>query len=488
MRDPEQVRVVVAVARRPDWANMFGVTGTGVGTQAGAMSAVPGNLDTERQPPMSVPLCHFLVALGFLLAGALLGLADLLGVETATLAVVHLLLVGWVCVTIMGAMTQFVPVWSGVELHSRRLATWQLPLVGGGLLGFVGCLLAGRLTWTPVFAVPMLAGFWLFVYNVAHTLLAAGAPDATERRFALALGFFVLVTLLGVLLATDFATGVLAVLGAPRSNVVAAHATLAVFGAVLVTVVGALYQLGTMFTQTSLRRFGRTVRRIEGVTLPGGVLALAGGRLVASRPLAAIGGLLVALSLAGVAAVLARKLLEMRVDWTPMHRRYAVAVAALLCWAVVTVPAWLTAPLGGAVLLGAAGTGRLLLAGAVGFVVLGTLYHVVPFVVWVHRYSDRIGYEPVPMVDDLYDGRLAALDFSLTVAGAGAFVALAVLPLPAFVGAGGGVLLTAGVVVFVANVVLVVRRHSPHTLVALVCGPGTAWPAVTDSTEEEAGD
>lgn len=62
---------------------------------------------------MTVSLRHFLVALVFLLAGVVIGTATAadVGPGWTTLAHVHLLLVGWVCLTIMGAMTQFIPVW-----------------------------------------------------------------------------------------------------------------------------------------------------------------------------------------------------------------------------------------------------------------------------------------------------------------------------------------------------------------------------------------
>jgi len=39
------------------------------------MSAIPGTLDTAQQPPMTVPLRHFFVALGFLFAGVGVGIA-----------------------------------------------------------------------------------------------------------------------------------------------------------------------------------------------------------------------------------------------------------------------------------------------------------------------------------------------------------------------------------------------------------------------------
>jgi hypothetical protein len=121
------------------------------------MSVVPGDVETETQPPMAVPLRHFVVALGFLVAGGAVGAA--FDAPLVGLARLHLLLVGWVCVTIMGAMTQFVPVWSGTELHSQRLATAQLWLVTAGLAGFAGALVAERYALLPYAGGLLIAGF-----------------------------------------------------------------------------------------------------------------------------------------------------------------------------------------------------------------------------------------------------------------------------------------------------------------------------------------
>jgi hypothetical protein len=94
---------------------------------------------------------------------------------------------------------------------------------------------------------------------------------------------------------------------------------------------------------------------------------------------------------------------------------------------------------------GATGTAHLLALGVVGLVVFGTLYHVVPFVVLVHRYSDHLGRRELPMIDDLYDDRLAAADFVLLSGGS---VTLAEwFPLPA-VGDPGGLLVVVGVFSF----------------------------------------
>jgi len=449
------------------------------------MGAIPGGVDTSQQPPMTVPLRHFVVGLGFLLAGTLLGMghaADAVD-GMAGLAHVHLLLVGWICVTIMGAMTQFVPVWSGTQLHSRRLANLQLLLVVGGLLAFVAGLLTVELSWLAGAGVAMLAGFWTFVYNVGRTLATVDGLDVTERHFAIALGFFVLLTLLGVLLAVDFTQPLLAEVSVTRIGVVDAHATVAVFGAVLTTIYGALYQLGTMFTQTELHGVDHRLRALEEVGHPLGVLLLAGGRLFEVVPIARIGGLLLVIAALAFGAVLLRKLAEMQVPRTPMHTRYAVVAVALPAWALLAAPAWVAEPTAVAHRFGGPGSSHLLFVGVVGFVVLGTLYHVVPFVVWVHRYSDDLGFEPVPMIDDLYDDRIAAADATLLVAGTTLLVAWEYLEAPQLLVSVGGGLVALGVLAFLANVLLVLVRHSPQPLDRIVLG--SLSPRRTPQTLEE---
>jgi hypothetical protein len=418
------------------------------------MSAIPADVDADQGPPTAVPLAHFLVGLAFLLAGLGVVVTGPVG-RGGTLGTVHLLLAGWVCVTIAGAMTQFVPVWSGAGLYSRRLAVRQLWLVTGGLAGLAGAFLTGRTALAPAAGVVAALGFWTFLYNVGRTLAQVDEFDATERHFAVALGWFLAVTALGPLLAVDLAVGVLPVAGLDHAGVLGAHATLAVFGAVLTTVVGALYQLSTTFTQTQLGPVERRFQRLETVAYPVGVGALAAGRLASHAWLARVGGVVVAASLAGLGCVLANRLRLTRVERNPMLTRYGLVAGVAVAWGGTAMAAWLRDPLGP--LYGAPTVGPVLLAGVVAFVVAGTLYHIVPFLIWVREYSDQLGFEPVPMVDDLYDSRVAAVELALVVGG-GALVAGGDV-LPAGLGRGGAAALALGALLLTANMTLVVVRH-----------------------------
>ncbi|WP_245742067.1 hypothetical protein [Natrinema salaciae] len=428
------------------------------------MNGIPGGLRTDQQPPMVIPLRHFVLALGFLVVGVGGGTA----VAAATLpglsglARLHALLVGWVAVTIMGAMTQFVPVWSGATIHSRRLAVAQLWLVTAGLIGFAAALLAGTLAWLPVAGALMLAGFWLFVYNVGRTLAGARPFDFTERHFALALACFGLVAPFGFLLAVDFTTPVFDSLPLSRFELHLVHATLALFGALLATVVGALFQLAKMFTQADPDRLGEGLLTLEQLCYPAGLAALALGRGLSVEPLARVGGVALLVGLAAVAVVVGRLLAGATVGRSPMIDRYWVVVASLFAWIALAAPTWWTDPLAYGSLFGHPDARPLLLFGVFGFVVIGSLYHIVPFIIWIERYSDRLGFERVPMIDDLYDDRLERADFRLTLAG---FAGLSVTPLvglPALAGTASGVLATLGAILFVVNVLSTIHRHGPN--------------------------
>ncbi|NHN66165.1 hypothetical protein G9463_23475, partial [Haloarcula sp. JP-Z28] len=177
---------------------------------------------------------------------------------------------------------------------------------------------------------------------------------------------------------------------------------------------------------------------------------------------------LVAAGLGAVAVLLARQLVGARVEWSPMLTRYSVAALSLFLWTGLTVVAWWNDPLSYTGLLGQPSTA--LLVGGIGFVVFGTLYHVVPFIIWVHRYSDRLGFEDVPMVDDLYDHRIAAVD------GVAVTIAYALLASNQWFATPDGTALVAGIfaffgtLLFAGNLVAVLVAHSPQSLPTLLTG------------------
>lgn len=417
-------------------------------------------VDTDSGPPLGLPLRFFLTGLVFLVAATTVGVLDAAGVMPglASVAHAHLLLAGWACLTIMGAMAQFVPTWSGGTLCWKRLIEIAFPLVAVGIAGLAIGFTLDAMWLLPVAGYLAALGFWLFVAAMARTLIAVRPWDATEAHFALAIGFLAVVPAFGLLLAVDFTNGLLGQGAIGHADVLGAHATLAVFGVILTTILGALVQLGTMFTQAEPTGIDRPLLRLEQATYPSGVVLLAAGRLLATPAIARFGVVLVAIGLTAFGVVLARLLLRATVDYTPMHSRYGVVAAALVTWAILGAPTIFDTPLHRAALFGSPGARWLLLVGVVAFTVLGTLYHVIPFLVWLDRYADRVGLEPVPAIDDLYNDRVATVDLALTVGGLLLLVggALTGRPMVELAGSTGFLV---GVLLAVANLVGVVIRH-----------------------------
>lgn len=433
------------------------------------MSVALGEIETEAQPPSRIPLQHFVVGLLFLVAGAVAGTLTAIG-SVNGLVHVHLLLVGWVCVTITGAMTQFVPVWSDEKLHSPRLARLQLFLVGVGVAGLVATFATAKFELAVLPGTLVLLGFWVFVYNISRTLPSINPRrlDVTETHFLAALCYVVVATSFGVVLAADFRWGFLGKSPFDRSSVVSAHVTFAVLGIVLTTILGAMYQLVTMFTQTELHGVDVYIKKFETVAYPSGVALFGVAGLLGSVPLALGGAGLVAPSLAGFGFVVLRKLHETQMDVAshPMLVRYVPATLALVTWVFIATPGWIREP-HSSDFLRTTPTSHILLLGFVGYVVVGTLYHVVPFLIWVHRYSNRLGLEDVPMIDDLYDARLERADLVVTLVGFLGITAGLWLDARTTVAFFGFVSLV-GYGIFTSNLLLVVHRHERGGVQGLV--------------------
>jgi hypothetical protein len=159
-----------------------------------------------------------------------------------------------------------------------------------------------------------------------------------------------------------------------------------------------------------------------------------------------------------------------------MLRRYAVAAVALCLWAASALPTWLADPLSPRATVGHPAVGGPLVAVAVGFVLVGTLYHVVPFLVWVDQYSHQLGLADVPSVDDLYDSRLARVDLAASVGGALLVLVAAVRQSDVLVGVG-GLLVVTGLAVATVTLLDVVRRHAATGLAGVLVPEG-ARPTV----------
>jgi hypothetical protein len=406
------------------------VVGMGAGVWAGPASAgslAPGSAGALA-PPFVLPGAHFVAGMAFLVVGVS-GLAwvapELAGgsyLAPRVVAVAHLFTMGWITISIFGALYQFLPVALGVGIRWAALAYLTLALVVVGLAGFATGLLAGPWWVLASGAASLALGVLVFCGNLVATLARAARRDLTWWSLAGAVFYLMLTALLGLLLAGNLGGGYG---GVARWTALGVHFHVALAGWVLLVVIGVGHRLLPMFLLS--HGAGEVWGRVAAVLVAVGV-----GWLVVAHhaPVWAGSWLPAAVLAAGLMAFLAqaasyfRRSVKPRLD--PGLRLAGVALG-LLGGAVV---------LGGWAVVGGWPSGPTTgygLAVVLGFslFVAAHYYKIVPFLVWYHRYGPLLGQRPVPQVADLISARWAAVAVALMAAGFVGLVAAVVVGLGA---------------------------------------------------------
>ncbi|HVK89509.1 MAG TPA: hypothetical protein VM513_35545 [Kofleriaceae bacterium] len=365
-----------------------------------------------QAPPLALPGEHFAAAMAFFVLGSL-GLVAI-APELAfgaffgprVIAAVHLFTVGWIMLSIFGALCQFLPVAIGRGLRWQRLAHVTFGLHVLGAAGFIIGLVEARHGLAVAGAASLSTAFVLFALNLGATLASVRDRSVTWWALAGATLFLVVTPLYGVLLQLNLIDG----LGMHRFHVVAVHAHIAIIGVVLLVIVGVAHRLIPMF----LLSHGATERPAwVAVALLGAgasLLALPMGGLA----LDAVGGILAAggvIAFATQAVMFFRHRKRRALD--PGLRLAAAGIVGLIA-AMVIAPLAFTRGLADLRLLT---TYFVVLLGALSLFVAGHYYKIVPFLVWYHRFGPLVGTRKVPKVSELFSERIATVDGLLLVAG-----------------------------------------------------------------------
>lgn len=358
-------------------------------------------------PDPALPLRYFGAAMVSLLLAALAlpFHAELLAdfyYQTRILALTHLITLGWITLTMMGALFQLVPVALGTGRATPCLAGLQFWLMVAGVAGMVGHFWIGRFAGMAASAPLVLLAVLLFLASMLGPLRTVRRQDIVARHVGAALVYLAATAGLGTLMALD---KVLDFLPGDFLGILQAHAHLAGLGWVTMTIVGVSYKLIPMFTLSEL--WSDRLARSTFWCLNGAVLGLFWSLLAGSRLVAAFAAVAaVSLGLYGLQMV--RTLRTRRrpaLDW---GIRYALAALGYLMLAALVGAALAAGVVGDGDLAArlAFAYGLLGLGGWVSMMMMGMLYKIVPFLIWYLAYSDRVGLARVPGLGELCSVRL----------------------------------------------------------------------------------
>jgi hypothetical protein len=365
-----------------------------------------GGLSLDQAPPLSIPAAFFLtVPIGILAAGCILIATGAAALSTPwapqTLALTHAGTLGVLAMGMIGALYQMTPVIAGTPVPFTRIAHIVQALLLAGLAGFVWRLLGG-----PVFAMSaailcFTIAFLAFLLPLGWALLRPGTNNETVQGMRLAAVSLAAVTLIGLMMARGYSG-----YGFPENRFLwmQIHLTLALLGWVGGLIMSVSWQVIPMFylapaaSKTTMRWLFRLL--LSGLVLPF-VAIFAGGDIngfPSPGQLAAIGALPAAL----VAWLIHPALILRNISRRKRRRRDA----SLMFWKAGLVNALLLIPIAFVALLLPDPRWQVLFGwvaiwGWAGMIMHGMLSRIVPFLVWFHRYSARVGLEPVPSMRTL---------------------------------------------------------------------------------------
>lgn len=388
------------------------------------MSVSMSGIRAEQGPPLSIPMSFFLTApLALAAAGALLlvrGGGDMDSVWGPTnIAVVHLGVVGFLMLVMVGALYQMLPVVAGAVVPLVRLGHAVHALLTTGAT----VLVTGQITGSPTaFAMAialLVAALLLFAVPASAALLRTTVTGPTAWGMRLALLALVLVIAGGVWMSAGRA-------GVPFHGdwltLRWAHAHVGFLGWIGVLVAAASWQVVPLFFLTPT----------PPDTLPWLVLAGAAASLAAL-----VGATLVPLSSAAVTWACVPGALAVWIVqpawtlWALRNRRrkrkdpslwfwWGSMACALACPFLGVAVARLEHPAWPLIY------GLCVLWGFAAMLVHGMLTRIVPFLVWLHHCAPRVGTEAVPSTRELLPDASSARGFQLHVAtlAAGAIAAI----------------------------------------------------------------
>ena len=371
-------------------------------------------LTLAESPGLSVPLRFLLSAPWFAAAaGALLAWhgADALASRwaPATLALTHLLTLGFLTMTMAGALLQMLPVVAGASVpRAALLARLAWPALAGGTILLVAAFESGLPTLFVAAAVTLalpLAGLCAgFAAALRHAAPRGALAMVAGMRLAL-LALALTVTL-GVLLALFLAGRV----HLPALELTDLHAGWGLLGWVAMLVAAVAYQVIPMFQVTPdyPKAFAYALPPVLAGTLAAwSVAAWAGSGW--ARP-AGVALAACAAALAGVTLVLLARRKRPGPDATTLYWRLSMsslaAAAALYLWPG-TAPAWRDLMLG-----------VLFIGGFAMGAVNGMLYKIVPFLLWYHLQQQGVPKKALPNAQHWIEDRRAKGQFWLHAAAA----------------------------------------------------------------------
>lgn len=367
-------------------------------------------ISQEFAPPFKLIAPYFVIGVSVFVVSVLLlfgfNITDLTHLDVSVLSWIHLFLLGFVMMVIFGAMAQLIPVVLEVGHFAVELYYIIYPLLFVGMLMMVmGFKFLPQLL--PYGGAVVLIALLIFIFETFMTIKKVKKFNLVITSVAIANGFLFLGLIFGILMALGFA-GVISI---DFTSLLLAHIYLVLIGYVGITIMGMSMVLLPMFWLSHSCSTKSVTYALWFISF--GVISEVISSVFSSIILEYLGYFLTifALFLYFYQMYLVYKT-RIRIEKDIYLKSMIFAYCSLIV-ALVTGSIYILSPHSSLLLA----TGWIIVFGYVGFMIIGHLYKIVPFLVWYERFSPLVGKQKVPMLVDMLPKRSAKFQYMFSTIG-----------------------------------------------------------------------
>lgn len=368
------------------------------------------SLSLDQAPPLKIPLRFFItspifgILAGLFIVGFVPSLASRSSLEVVVLT--HFLTIGFLAMSMVGAMFQMLPVTAGVKFkHQNVIAPTVHILLSAGVLLFAYSFYKYQLTLMSIAMSLLLLAFTVFIIATLTTLKSAKSVTPTIKAFIGALVSLIVAMLLAGYLVlshanTDFSQH--------HQAILYTHIIFSLLGWIGLLIIGVSYQVIPMFyvADSYPELYTKYAVKVMLVLL----VSLGFSLFINNAALYLLLKILVGLILADYAITTITLLLnrKRKITDTTTYYWYFSMLMLLSAIGLSLADEWFNTPLLNTLSV------LMFIYGFAVSVMSGMLFKIVPFLVWFHLTNE--GYMNMPTMNDLIGKKLTTLQFVLHVA------------------------------------------------------------------------
>jgi len=361
-------------------------------------------LSTDQAPPISAPLRFFLTAPLFgVVAGFLILLSDpasfMSRYSSESIALTHLITIGFFSSVMFGALTQMLPVLAGAKINKVEFVTRHShELLILGLIMMVLGLVQHSSTFMLVAFASLGSAFFMMILSILNAIKNIEHITATIRGMQTSMFFAFIISAMGLFLLYDYVSNEHGVYHYVIANI---HSVLAIFGFAGILIIGVAFQVLPMFYVAP--KFKNFCKKYVVKIISVGLFIWFVLNFFYDE-YAFLAKMWIALFFWAFATTV----------WIKFNKRKR-PISDITVWYCRSASVFLT--LGSFVWIGSEFfkdeyiilSSILIGGGFIMSILIGMLYKIIPFLVWFHL--NAMGYMSIPTMNEMIDKKLSKVQF-----------------------------------------------------------------------------